>query len=85
VAVTIKIETRVMRQDGPIEIAAALRIETLWPTDLPLDIISIWAENYDVPIGSAQQALAFSAIRAGFRSAFDMTLRRVAEILNASR
>lgn len=84
VAVGIQIETRIMRQDGPIEIAVALWVQILGPTDLPLDINEIWNEGYSAPIGSAQLIQVFAAIRAGFHAAFDMALRRVAEILGAS-
>ena len=84
VAVTVTIGTRIMQQNDPIEIAATLRVETLGPTDLPLEIDSIWVDSYTVPIGSAQQSQALASIHADFRSSFDTALRRVAEILNAS-
>ncbi len=84
VRVGIQIETRILQYEGPIEVAAALWVEILGPTGFPVDITPIWDAEYAAPIGSARQIQIIAAIRAGFSSAFDAALRRVAEILGTS-
>ena len=77
--VTLSIGTLIRQEDAPVYIAAALRVEH--PFNMVARVRTMWSGHYTAPIGSAQQAQAFAEIRAGFRSAFDDTLRWTAQIL----
>lgn len=77
--VTLSLGTLIQQKDGPIDIAAALRVAH--PFDRILRVRTIWSTHYNAPIGSAQLARVFTEIQAGFRTSFTDALRWIAQIL----
>jgi len=75
---------RVLREDGPADFAALLRVDRIVDRGLH-DVHEVWARTYfGIPIPSAQQANAVADIRIGLTSSFAGTMREVIEGLSSS-
>jgi hypothetical protein len=81
VEVIVAAAMRVLRENGPADIAALLRVDRILDTGLH-DVCEVWARAYsDIPVASAQQVNILAEIRANFVHGLEATMRLAISIL----
>ena len=82
VEVTIAAAIRMLREDGPADIAALLRVDRILDERGLHDRYEVLARTYlGIPVASAQQANVMADIRHSLTSSFPAALRQVPQII----
>jgi serine/threonine protein kinase len=85
VNVRIVVAAIMLTQDGPVNIAALLRVNRILDNGNIQEPYDMFARTYvDIPIASAQQANAIKDIREGLTASFPATMRQVIQIISES-